>query len=325
VNVALVYGAPVAEHGADEQDVLVQLAAIRDALHQLGQATMEFPMQADCVAAAQWLKATCPDVVFNLVESLDGDARLIDRAPALFEQMGIAFTGCSADAIRVTSHKLLCKERLLRSDIATPAWFTDAEMLATQTGPRQWIVKPIDEDASVGIDDDSVCHSAITAASRLHACLARGRGWFAEEFIDGREVNISLLARPHGVEVLPPAEILFQDFPSGKPHIVGYAAKWRSDSFEYHHTPRDFARIRGDSALTGALMDTASTCWDLFDLSGFARVDCRVDADGRIWVLEVNANPCLSPDAGFAAAATAAGYTFADTIGRILASAIATD
>jgi D-alanine-D-alanine ligase len=120
--------------------------------------------------------------------------------------------------------------------------------------------------------------------------------------------------------VLPVAEIRFDAFPADKPRIVGYAAKWDADSFEYRNTPRTFSVEPDLAALVGRL---ALDCWDVFRLDGYARVDFRVDDRGMPWVLEVNANPCLSPDAGFAAALAAAGIEYQAAIGMLLDDALA--
>jgi D-alanine-D-alanine ligase len=130
-----------------------------------------------------------------------------------------------------------------------------------------------------------------------------------------------VLDGPDGPTVLPPAEILFPDFPAGKPRIVGYAAKWDPDSFEYSHTVRDFPTAPADAPLLAELERLALGCWRLFELRGWARVDFRVTTDGRPLILEINANPCLAPDAGFAAALDRADIAFADAIARILRTA----
>lgn len=321
MTVAIVYGAPPPGAAPDDQDVLVQRDAVRTALSRLGLVHREYALDADLAAARAWLQREQPDLIFNLVEAIDGRADRIAEAPELFAELGVPFTGCDADALRVTTHKLLSKERMQRDGIATPAWCCDPLELHGSSERGAWIVKPIGEDASVGIDDDAVCATAAAAAACLDARIQRGGNWFAERFIAGREVNISLLARDDTVDVLPPAEILFDDFAPDKPRIVGYAAKWQPDSFEYQHTPRDFDRLSGEPKLCAELARIARRCWDLFELSGYARVDCRVDAAGRVWVLEVNANPCLSPDAGFAAAGARAGIDYTALIENIVAAA----
>jgi D-alanine-D-alanine ligase len=148
-----------------------------------------------------------------------------------------------------------------------------------------------------------------------------GRACFAEVFIPGREFNLSLLNGPSGPEILPPAEIMFEDFGAEKLPIVGYRAKWDTESYEYHHTPRRFAFPPEDAVLLNRLQSIAVRCWEIFGLNGYARVDFRVDVQGRPWVLEINSNPCLSPDAGFAAAVSQAGLTYNEAIERIVMDA----
>jgi len=152
--------------------------------------------------------------------------------------------------------------------------------------------------------------------NRVNQC---GGSWFAEKYINGREFNLSLLAGADGSpHVLPPAEILFEGYNNGKPRIVGYRAKWNEDSYEYHHTPRSFNFPAFDESLLIRLKEMAIKCWHLFGLRGYARVDFRVDEKGKPFILEVNINPCLSPDAGYAAALAQAGISYTEAIERIL-------
>ena len=159
--------------------------------------------------------------------------------------------------------------------------------------------------------------SAAQTIERRRAEL--GGDWFAEEFVPGRELNVALLAERSGPRALPVAEIRFDAFPADKPRIVGYAAKWDTDSFEYRNTPRSFAV---EPELAERLCRLAVDCWALFRLEGYARVDFRVDERGNPWVLEVNANPCLSPDAGFAAALAEAGIGYEAAVARLIDDAL---
>jgi D-alanine-D-alanine ligase len=171
------------------------------------------------------------------------------------------------------------------------------------------------------MDDDAVLYGVEAAEVRrrvLDRTQRLGRPCFAEQFIEGREFNLSVLTSSDGPRVLTPAEIEFVEFPPEKPRIVGHRAKWQADSFEYHHTPRRFDFPASDGALLDELRQLAASCWRLFRLRGWARVDFRVDMAGRPWILEVNANPCLSLDAGFAAALENAGIPFDQAIRQIL-------
>jgi D-alanine-D-alanine ligase len=116
-------------------------------------------------------------------------------------------------------------------------------------------------------------------------------------------------------ELLPVAEMTFVDYPTGKPRIVGYAAKWDQTAAEYSATQRVFGKLPAPEL--NALRNVALQCWTVFELKGYARVDIRMDKTGKPWVLEINTNPCLTPDAGFVAAATASGRSYKQLIDQI--------
>ena len=185
-------------------------------------------------------------------------------------------------------------------------------------------MKSIWEDASLGLDDDSIAESSSLAELREEIERRRpalGGEAFAEAWIEGREFNISVLEEKGGPRLLPLAEMCFADYPAGKPRLVGYRAKWEEGSFEYTHTVRRFELEEGDGPLVRRLEELTLRSWELTELRGYGRVDFRVDEGGQPWILEVNPNPCLSPDAGFLAAAERAGLAAVDVIERILAAA----
>ena len=152
-----------------------------------------------------------------------------------------------------------------------------------------------------------------------------GNQHFAERFVAGREFNVALLGRSDAQpQVLPVAEIEFCNYAPEKPRIVDWRAKWVAASFEYQNTPRRFDFAKCDAGLVAHLEHLATDAWHTCGLRGYARVDFRVDARGAPWILEVNANPCLAPDAGFAAALAADGISYTSAMTRIVALA-ATD
>lgn len=309
-------------HGAatDELDVLEQAAAIREALVSCGHAVTVMPCNADLGNLRRKLTLQAPDCIFNLVETLENSGRLIHLAPAVWEAAGIPFTGSSAEALYLTTQKLLAKQRLAAAGLPTPEWVTAEGTGNVQRSTQQadWIVKSVWEHASIGLDDQSLWQglTAAEAATRLPP------GFFAERFIDGREFNLALMQGPEGPEFLPPAEIVFEDYPAGKPKIVGYQAKWDEASFEFKHTVRRFVDTAADRELADEMKRLALRCWELFGLGGYARVDFRVDQAGRPWILEVNSNPCLAPDSGFAAALAQAGIGYGDAMERIVQAAL---
>jgi len=314
----------------DELDVLVQARYVADHLTALGHAveTIAFGLRMD--AFIERITRAKPDCVFNLVESLNGHGRLIHIAPAVLDTLKIPYTGASAETMFVTSNKLLGKTVLRGAGIPTAAWYTGKAPIARaidgkgeQFQPGRYIIKSVWEHASVGLGDDAVAHydnlrDLLREIPRRAPSL--GGEAFAEQYIHGREFNIALLARVESPEpqVLPHAEILFEGYDAGRPLIVDYRAKWDEASYEYNHTPRRFEFSASDQPLLDKLTDICLQCWRVLNLRGYARVDFRVDEMGRPFVLEVNANPCLSPDAGFAAALAQAAVTPTAAMSRIL-------
>lgn len=310
----------------DEDDVLVQTEVVCRALAKLGYEAVPMAFEDDLGTMTERLQAFDSALVFNLVETVSGTGRFIYLAPAVLDQLGLCYTGAATEAVFQTSNKTVAKRLLHLSAIPTPPWQTveglqDGSPVVAGT----YIIKSVWEHASVGLDDDATV--AVGSPGELLLEMRKrkeklGGECFAELFIEGREFNLSLLEEQGLPRVLPPAEILFPEFPSEKLKMVGYAAKWEPDSFEYNHTPRCFDFPEDDSALIEHLANLARQCWDLFSLRGYARVDFRVDAADQPWVLEVNTNPCLSPDAGFAAAAQRADLSFEEVIARIVAASL---
>ena len=247
-------------------------------------------------------------------------------SPALLDTLDLPYTGAATEAIFQTTHKLLAKQLLQLAGLPTPGWlaWNGRQMTAADaaTLAPPYIVKAVWEHASRGLDDQNVVTDAAALLPRLTEHAARWRRpCFAEQYIEGREFNLALLAAPPGPQLLPPAEIDFSAFPPGKPRIVGHRAKWEDQSFEFRNTPRRFDFPATDQPLLAALQDLALECWKLFGLQGYARVDFRVDTQGRPWILEINTNPCLSPEAGFTAALVRADITLESAIAQILAAA----
>lgn len=309
----------------DELDALVQADAIRGALMTLGHTSESLDFTMNLPAVSDALKRIKPDAVFNIVESVEGQGRLIYLAPALLDSLRIPYAGAHTEAMFLTSSKLLAKRFLYANNVATPPWLAmrgdpEADLML----PGRYIIKSVWEEASLGLDDNAIVEVSDVDELRheLHARADRlGGEAFAEQYIEGREFNLSIIADSGGPLVLPPAEIRFDQYPADKPRIVGYAAKWHADSFEYNNTPRSFDFPASDTPLLDKLNWIARLCWRLFGLRGYARVDFRVDAQGWPWVLEVNANPCLSPDAGFMAAAAQAKMSYENVVSRLLQDA----
>jgi D-alanine-D-alanine ligase len=308
---------------ADEQDVLVQVDAVKAALNALGHEAEALPFSLDLPDLADRLKRASPDFVFNLVETGGGQGRLIHLAPALLDSLGIPYTGAGTEATFLSSNKLAAKRILRANRLRTPDWvgLTEHGVKGPFPAGSRFIVKSVWEHASVGLEEGSVVMPRSPKELRdeiRNRLEPLGGSAFAERYIDGREFNLSVLAGSRGPEVLPPAEIEFVGYDRDRLRIVGYRAKWDDKAYEYHHTPRRFDFGPEDRVLLRSLKRTALRCWELFGLRGYARVDYRVESDGTPWILEINSNPCLSPDSGFTAATRQAGLRYEEVIGRII-------
>ncbi|MEZ5925104.1 MAG: hypothetical protein R3D57_12055 [Hyphomicrobiaceae bacterium] len=311
-------------HGAtgdrpDEMDTLLAAKAVANALKRLGFRTELVRVGLD-LRPLHRLAAKEPYAVFNLVEALTADVRMASVVPAVLERLGLAFTGAGFDALAATVSKLRVKQLLREAGIPTPAWSERGDDLDPTI---QVLVKSVDEHASVGIDGLSVVPGRAATGEILRREAVFGGRFFAEAYVDGREFNISLMEGPMGVVALPIPEILFEGYDASRPRIVDYEAKWDEASHAYHHTPRRFGLETSEPDLAERLTAICQEVWRRFDLAGYARVDLRVGPGGDPQVIDINTNPCISPDAGFAAAGAEAGIAYDGLIARIVAAAVA--
>ncbi|NLE77628.1 MAG: D-alanine--D-alanine ligase, partial [Chloroflexi bacterium] len=234
------------------------------------------------------------------------------------------FTGADAEALGRTTHKAVAKRLLRAGGVPTPEWGLCRDPArASALGGRlgfPLMVKPVAEDGSLGVAASAVVRDASELEERVVYVLERyGQLALVERFVVGREINVSLWdATPR---VLPPSEVEFLGFADPLDCILSFAAKWQPESHAFGHTPV-VCPARVSPALTQRLQATALRAWELVGGRGYGRVDLRVADDGTPYVLEVNCNPDLSPEAGFFRAAAAAGYGYTDMITTILRLAL---
>jgi len=300
----------------DETDVLREVNLVGETLKKLGYQVYEVAFSLKLKKVIKRLAKIQPDLVFNLVESIKNHGELLYLAPTILNFLQIPYTGAHLEATFITSNKMLAKKTLQRLGINTPAWFKISD-LADLNPHEKYIVKPIWESGSVGIEEDSIFQGNDLTLLAHKVRRSKSSAVFVEQFIAGREFNLSILKG----KLLPPAEIKFLNYPVDKPKIVGYLAKWCPDSFEYSHTVRCFEFEEHDQPLLERLQQIAWQCWQEFDLKGYARIDFRVDSQGMPYVLEINTNPGISPDSGFVAATQRAGLEFTEVVEQIIQDA----
>lgn len=264
-------------------------------------------------------------IVFNLVDGLEG--RLFEEARVawVLEAKGYCFTGTHGDALALTTDKARTKALLQSRRIPTPSWWVfshpDAvDKSGMSQGDLPVIVKPVAEDGSIGVRYPSVAQTLPAVKDRVAYIIETYRqAALVERFVVGREFNVALWDEP--AQVLPLAEIDFDAFENVYERIVSYEAKWEEGTFAYAHTP---ARFREDlpAELCQAITRTALNAWKVVGGQGYGRVDMRLSEENVPYVIEVNCNPDISPDAGFFHAVRQAGMTYQEMIRRIVAIAM---
>ncbi|MGY4884204.1 MAG: D-alanine--D-alanine ligase family protein [Nanobdellota archaeon] len=309
----LIYHTAVSDKSTlDDKDVLDEAAFVSEVLINTGYdvETREY----NALKVKQTLEEIKPSFIFNLVEAINGKDSSAYIAPMSFERQGIPYTGCTFNSFLKTQTKLGAKEIMKLKEIPTPYWLTIKDLGRMDIPRKKFLIKSDINHASKGLEAN-----LLDGIDKLRDILRyKGEDFFAEEYIEGREFNVSLIGPVGDGKILPIPEIKFVDWPNGKPKIVDYNAKWNEGSLEYNNTSRSFDLSERDSKLFESLEDISKKCWDIFNLRGYARVDFRVDENNQPYVLEINANPCISPDAGFVAACKKAGMTEEEIIRGII-------
>lgn len=299
----------------DELDVLDQVEYIEGNLNKIGIETYRKGITSEFMSEVAGLAAEKPDFVFNLVESINNKGELCYFVPALLNMHSIPYTGNPLEAMFITTSKALTNKILNEQNINTPLTYFPSQFKLLKPGHR-YIIKPVWEDGSLGITGDSVF--IYTAGHDSWLNEFDDSHWIIQDYIDGREFNISVLADKNGPEVMPPAEMVFHNYTDEMPKIVDFKAKWVAESFEYENTIREFPRNKLNLVLIKKISEIALKCWHVFGLKGYARVDMRIDKEQNPYVIEVNANPCMSPDSGLVAATTEAGLPITLVLQRII-------
>lgn len=308
-RILILYNEPTlpADHpDADsEHDVLETADIIARHLQAGGFAVSRLGITTDAPAILEGLRTAKPDAVFNLYEGTAGWGNSEEYVAGLLELLQIPYTGSPTLPMTLCRNKPLAKRLFAGAGIPTAPFFV-VEDGTCPPCPLPWpvIVKPGKEDASVGIDQASVCQSQAELEARIdYIRNAYGPSVLVEQLIVGREFHVPVIERDGQRIVLPFSEILFPPPPDGSSiwPIVTFDAKWKPQSRDFAATPaKNPAEV--DDRLRNEVSRIVLQTFDLLGCRDYARVDLRIDNTGRPFVLEMNPNPCINPLAGVAAA-----------------------
>jgi D-alanine-D-alanine ligase len=242
----------------------------------------------------------------------------------VYDLLKIPYTGAGPLALGTALNKPRVKDILTAHGIRTPRSqvFLPTGKLTVDPGMKfPLFVKPAGEDASVGISDESVVYSPSELRKQIRYIFEEfQQPALVEQYIDGRELNVAILGNKPPV-AMPISEIDFSGLTAGMHKIVSYEAKWMHGTVAYEGT-RGICPAVLPAAVEARVRGIALRCFELIGCRDYARVDFRLSKDNVPYVLEVNPNPDISDDAGFARSARAHGLTFSETIGRIVEAAL---
>jgi D-alanine-D-alanine ligase len=293
----------------DASAVEAMALAIVDALRESGYTAKAMAIAgADIGKVMDALRVAQPDLVFNLCESMAGDPRNEPTFVGMLDLFRIPYTGSDLLALASCLHKHRAKDILVGRGVPTPP-FRVLDRGSLDPGPLAYplFLKLVHEDASIGITEENLVRDADQLRRRASAMIEEYRQpVLAEGYIE--------------VRILPLHEIDFGAMPADRPRIVSYAAKWDEAHVDYAGT-KPVPLRDATPALVGAVERVARGAWDALGLRDYGRVDLRIDGAGQPWVIDVNPNPDISPDAGVARSAKVAGMTYVDLIDAIARTA----
>jgi D-alanine-D-alanine ligase len=327
MKVVLLHGADAAE--PPEDPVLGQ---IEGTLAALGHEVVRVPVAADVEQVTAALRAADPALVFNLAESFDGKSALESNVAALLNLMGLRYTGSSPAGLMMAGDKSLTKMVLGFQKIPSPQFATIFRGALGHVGDLRFplIVKPPQEDASLGITSKSVVRDIRELFSTMDSLQREFQSpVLVEEFVEGREFYVGVIGNVSPT-ALPVIELDFSAFPADRPKVASYEAKWgEGGTGGEGETGAEFAGTRSifpadlDSELAIRMQEVAVSAFNALRLRDYGRVDLRVTDDGQIYVIEVNPNCYLERSGELARAAAKSGMDHEALVARIMELALA--
>jgi D-alanine-D-alanine ligase len=301
---------------------------LEEALQSLDHRVRRIAIDADVTPVIESLRADSPDLIINIAESFGGKSALESNVAALLNLLGMRYTGSSPAGLIMAGDKTLTKKVLSFHGIRTP------EFATVYRGALDWagdiafplIVKPPQEDASLGITSGSVVHDLRDLFQRIDSLQSEyQQPVLVEQFIEGREFYVGVLGNA-SARALPIIELDFSAFPADRPKIASWEAKWGdagdARGAEYEGTRSVFpSELPAD--LERRLKEVAVEAFNALRLRDYGRIDLRVTPAEEIYVIEVNPNCYLERESEFARAAARDGLEYRALISRIVELAAA--
>ena len=303
------------------------LGQLSDALSRLGHEVEPVEVDKRVEPLVSALGRSHPELIVNIAESFGGKSAMESNVAALLNLMGLRYTGSSPSGLILAGDKILAKKLLTFHGIRTPRFAT------VYRGALDWveelhfplIVKPPQEDASVGLTSGSVVRDLKQLLERMDALQSEfEQPVLVEEFIEGREFYVGVLGNANA-RALPVIELDFSKFPSDRPRIASWDAKWGDEEgggAEFEGTTSIFPDNLPED-LTERLNAAAVDAFHALRLRDYGRIDLRVSEAGDVFVIEVNPNCYLERESEFARAAARGGLDYDALIGRIVELAAA--
>jgi D-alanine-D-alanine ligase len=260
-----------------------------------------------------------PHIVFNLMEAFAGVATFDQNVVSYLELLRLPYTGCNPRGLILARDKSLSKKLLAYHRIAAP-YFTVVRRGRPARPPRglgfPLIVKSLFFEASVGISQASVVENQEQLARRVQFVHdSVGTAAIVEQFIDGRELYVGVLGNQR-LDVFPVWEMSFAQMSENRWRIATERVKWSTKYQKRHGIMTDAATLEPETA--ARVQRIAKRTYRALDLNGYARIDLRMDDEGRVYVLEANPNPNLAYGEDFAESAEVAGTSYERLLDRIL-------
>src|ERR1044071_5147719 len=254
------------------------------ALAEVGHAAEHLAIYDDVDLVRQKLETFAPDILFNLVEQFRNKSEFDQNIVSFFEMQGLTFTGCGSTGLTLCKHKGISKKILHYHGIHVPNFVViprGQRIASPKQAKFPLVVKPVKEEASYGISQASFVGNDEQFRERVAFIHEKhDADVIAEEYIEGRELYVSLLGnlRP---TVFPIRELIFREVPPHEPKIATYRAKWDEEYRKRWGLVNQFADL--DPALVAHIEQTCRRIYSLLTIEGYARIDLRLTANNEVY------------------------------------------